>query len=156
MKQTNHDGNKNENSDVGVNRLLLGHYLPRAAFASEEGVDSRLVSNWSAHSFSGCLLCCPGEQALQGPDWLGTKFCPTKIMACQNFWSSIGSLSKNWHTNILWPMFSPKIFDVPTWHPTKCYTKIYTISAIKPYVGFGVDDHRIRGLIRFGESISRK
>jgi hypothetical protein len=28
------------------------------------------------------------------------------------------------------------------------------VNAIKPYVGFGVDDHRIRGLMRFIEMIS--
>jgi hypothetical protein len=30
------------------------------------------------------------------------------------------------------------------------------VSAIKPYVGFGVDDHQIRGLMRFIEMISRE
>jgi hypothetical protein len=30
------------------------------------------------------------------------------------------------------------------------------VSAIKPYMGFGVDDHLIRGLMRFIEMISRE
>jgi hypothetical protein len=31
-----------------------------------------------------------------------------------------------------------------------------SVSAIKPYVGFGVDDHRIRDLMRFIEMIGRE
>ena len=36
----------------------------------------------------------------RGPNQLAINFCPIKIMACQKFESSIGSLLKNQHTNI--------------------------------------------------------
>jgi hypothetical protein len=53
-------------------------------------------------------------------------------------------------------MVSGMAIEYLEWQPVEGGLEASVVSTIKPYMGFDVEDHRIRGLMRFIEMTSRE